>query len=49
MLLNLKYNRVILAPMEQDAKKQLYEIVFLANPSMLEEEAKDFHQKIKYV
>ena len=33
--------------MEQDAKKQLYEIVFLANPSMLEEEARDFHQKLK--
>ena len=33
--------------MEIDVKKQLYEIVFLANPSMLEEEAKDFHQKIK--
>lgn len=33
--------------MEQENKKQLYEISFLANPSMLEDEAKDFHQKIK--
>lgn len=33
--------------MEQESKKQLYEMAFLANPSMLEEEAKDFHQKTK--
>lgn len=33
--------------MDQEAKKQLYEMAFLANPSMLEEEAKDFHQKTK--
>lgn len=33
--------------MEQDVKKQLYEIGFLAISSLMEEEARDFHQKIK--
>lgn len=33
--------------MEQESKKQLYEIGYLIAPSMLEEEARDFHQKIK--
>lgn len=33
--------------MEQEGKKQLYEIGFLAVPSLMEEEARDFHQKIK--
>ncbi|MEK7560238.1 MAG: 30S ribosomal protein S6 [Patescibacteria group bacterium] len=33
--------------MAEDSKKQLYEIGFLGHPSLLEEEAKDFHQKIK--
>ena len=33
--------------MEQESKKQLYEVAFLANPSFLEDEARDFHQKIK--
>lgn len=33
--------------MEQDWKKQLYEISYLATPSLTEEKAQDFHQKIK--
>lgn len=33
--------------MEQESQKQLYEIVYLISPSLMEGEALDFHQKIK--
>lgn len=47
MLLNLKFSRATIPPMEQESKKQLYEMGYLAIPSFTEGEAQDFHQKIK--
>src|SRR3989344_7456708 len=45
MLLNLKYSRVIIAPM--DKSQTLYEVAYLISPAYSEEEARSFHQSIK--
>src|SRR3989344_424246 len=45
MLLNSKYSRVIIAPM--DKSQTLYEVAYLISPAYSEEEARSFHQSIK--
>ena len=45
MLLNSKFSRVIIAPM--DKSQTLYEVAYLISPAYSEEEARSFHQSIK--
>jgi len=45
--LNSKYSYVTIPAMDKNTGKQLYEIAFLATPSLVEGEVLDFLQKIK--